>query len=226
MNHCLTVVIPCFNEAATINQCVENVLKSTYVGQLIIVDDGSTDGTKDEIRKLLDPRISIIELSKNSGKGAALAAGFSKAALPFVIIQDADLEYDPSDYSKILAPLLSDKADVVYGSRFTGSDAHRVLYFWHSVGNKLLTLTSNIFTNLNLTDMETGYKCFRLEVIKSIFIEEKRFGVEPEITSKIARGGWRVYEVGISYAGRTYLEGKKIRAKDAFRALYSIVKYR
>ncbi len=225
MNHCLTVVIPCFNEIATINQCVENVLKSTYVGQLIIVDDGSTDGTKDEIRKLLDSRISIIELSKNSGKGAALAAGFSRAMLPFVIVQDADLEYDPSDFSKILDPLLNGKADVVFGSRFSGTDAHRVLYFWHSVANKLLTLASNIFTNLNLTDMETGYKCFRLEVIKSISIQEKRFGVEPEITSKIARGGWRVYEVGISYNGRTYLEGKKIRTKDAFRALYSIVKY-
>lgn len=217
--------MPCFNEIATVNECVTRVLLSTHVGELIIVDDGSTDGTRDVIRQLTDPRIIVIELPRNMGKGMALATGFSRATLPFVIVQDADLEYNPNEYPRILAPLINGDADVVFGSRFVGSDAHRVLYFWHSLANKLLTLTSNIFTNLNLTDVETCYKCFRREVIQSITLKEKRFGVEPELTAKVARGNWRVYEVGISYAGRTYEEGKKIRGKDALRAFYSIIKY-
>jgi glycosyltransferase involved in cell wall biosynthesis len=225
MQSCLTVVMPCFNEIATVNECVTRVLLSTHVGELIIVDDGSIDGTRDVLRQLTDSRIIVIELPKNMGKGAALAAGFSRATLPFVIVQDADLEYNPAEYTRLIAPLINGDADVVFGSRFTGSDAHRVLYFWHSVANRLLTLISNIFTNLNLTDMETCYKCFRREVIQSISLQEKRFGVEPELTAKVARGNWRVYEVGISYAGRTYEEGKKIGVKDALRALYAIVRY-
>lgn len=225
MQSCLTVVMPCFNEIATVNECVTRVLLSTHVGELIIVDDGSIDGTRDVLRQLTDSRIIVIELPKNMGKGAALAAGFSRATLPFVIVQDADLEYSPAEYTRLIAPLINGDADVVFGSRFTGSDAHRVLYFWHSVANRLLTLISNMFTNLNLTDMETCYKCFRREVIQSISLQEKRFGVEPELTAKVARGNWRVYEVGISYAGRTYEEGKKIGVKDALRALYAIVKY-
>jgi glycosyltransferase involved in cell wall biosynthesis len=225
MQSCLSVVMPCFNEIATVNECVTKVLLSAHVGELIIVDDGSTDGTRDVIRQLTDPRIIVIELPKNVGKGAALATGFSRATLPFVIVQDADLEYNPAEYPRLIAPLINGDADVVFGSRFSGSDAHRVLYFWHSVANRLLTLMSNIFTNLNLTDMETCYKCFRREVIQSIRLQEKRFGVEPELTAKVARGNWRVYEVGISYAGRTYEEGKKIGVKDALRALYAIVRY-
>jgi glycosyltransferase involved in cell wall biosynthesis len=225
MQSCLTVVMPCFNEIATVNECVTRVLLSTHVGELIIVDDGSIDGTRDVLRQLTDSRIIVIELPKNMGKGAALAAGFSRATLPFVIVQDADLEYNPAEYTRLIAPLINGDADVVFGSRFTGSDAHRVLYFWHSVANRLLTLISNMFTNLNLTDMETCYKCFRREVIQSISLQEKRFGVEPELTAKVARGNWRVYEVGISYAGRTYEEGKKIGVKDALRALYAIVRY-
>jgi glycosyltransferase involved in cell wall biosynthesis len=187
---------------------VRKVLLSEYVGELIIVDDGSTDGTRDAIRQFTDPRIVIIEQPKNMGKGAALAPGFACATLSFVIVQDADLEYSPTEYPRLLAPLINGDADVVFGSRFVGSDAHRVLYFWHSIANKLLTLASNVFTNLNLTDMETCYKCFRREVIQSITLQEKRFGVEPELTAKVARGNWRVYEVGISYSGRAYEEGK------------------
>jgi len=225
MQSCLAVIMPCFNEIGTVNECVTRVLFSPHVGELIIVDDGSTDGTRDVIRQLTDPRVIVIELPENMGKGAALAAGFSRATLPFVIVQDADLEYNPAEYTRLIAPLVEGDADVVFGSRFSGSDAHRVLYFWHSVANRLLTLISNMFTNLNLTDMETCYKCFRREVIQSITLQERRFGVEPELTAKVARGNWRVYEVGISYAGRTYEEGKKIGFKDALRALYAIVKY-
>jgi glycosyltransferase involved in cell wall biosynthesis len=202
------------------------VLASPFVGQLIIVDDGSTDGTRDLLRQLTDPRVEVYFNETNMGKGSSLARGFKQATRPFVLVQDADLEYDPDEYGMLLGPLLKNKADVVFGSRFTGSGPHRVLYFWHYIANKLLTLLSNAFTNLNLTDMETCYKCFRLEVIQSIQLNEKRFGIEPEITSKISKGSWRVYEVGISYSGRTYDEGKKIGLKDAFRAVYCILKYR
>ena len=223
---CLSIVMPCFNEQQFIYECVNKVLASPFVGQLIIVDDGSTDGTRDLLRQLTDPRVEVYFNETNMGKGSSLARGFEHATRPFVLVQDADLEYDPDEYGMLLGPLLKNKADVVFGSRFTGSGPHRVLYFWHYIANKLLTLLSNAFTNLNLTDMETCYKCFRLEVIQSIQLNEKRFGIEPELTSKISKGNWRVYEVGISYSGRTYDEGKKIGLKDAFRAVYCILKYR
>lgn len=223
---CLSIVMPCFNEERFISECVNRVLASPFVGQLIIVDDGSTDGTRDLLRQLSDPRVEVYFNETNMGKGSSLAKGFKQATRPFVLVQDADLEYDPDEYGMLLAPLLKNKADVVFGSRFTGSGPHRVLYFWHYIANKFLTLLSNAFTNLNLTDMETCYKCFRLEVIQNIQLNEKRFGIEPEITSKISKGNWRVYEVGISYSGRTYDEGKKIGLKDAFRAVYCILKYR
>ena len=218
--------MPCFNEQSTIVECAMKVLQSTHVGELIIVDDGSTDDTRTLLETLSDLRVKVLLQAVNQGKGAALARGFESATLPYVIVQDADLEYDPADYTKLLQPLLDGKADVVFGSRFIGSDAHRVLYFWHSVANRMLTIASNMFTNLNLTDMETCYKCFKREVIQSINLQEKRFGIEPELTSKVARGRWRIYEVGISYSGRTYEEGKKIGPKDAFRAIYCILKYR
>lgn len=223
---CLSIVMPCFNEQQFISECVKKVLASPFVGQLIIVDDGSTDGTRDLLRQLTDPRVEVYFNETNMGKGSSLARGFEHATRPFVLVQDADLEYDPDEYGMLLGPLLKNKADVVFGSRFTGSGPHRVLYFWHYIANKILTLLSNAFTNLNLTDMETCYKCFRLEVIQSIQLNEKRFGIEPELTSKISKGNWRVYEVGISYSGRTYDEGKKIGLKDAFRAVYCILKYR
>jgi glycosyltransferase involved in cell wall biosynthesis len=201
------------------------VLASPYTAEAIIVDDGSTDGTLSIARQLRDPRIRVLAQPDNQGKGAALQRGFAEASSPVVIVQDADLEYDPTDYEELLAPLLADRADVVYGSRFMSGRSHRVLYFWHSVGNRMLTLASNMFTNLNLTDMETGYKAFRREVLESFQIEEKRFGFEPEITAKVAQGHWRVYEVGISYAGRTYAEGKKIGWEDGVRAFYCILRY-
>lgn len=223
----LSVVMPCFNERDTIVQIVNLVLDSAFVGELIIVDDGSTDGTRAILTDLAErhPSLAVTFQPHNQGKGAALRTGFSQATLPYVIVQDADLEYDPADYQQILAPLLAGKADVVFGSRFLGSEAHRVLYFWHSVGNKVLTLASNMFTNLNLTDMETCYKAFRRDVIQSITIEENRFGFEPEITAKVAATGARVFEVGISYNGRTYDEGKKIGWRDGVRALYCIFRY-
>ena len=225
-NRCLSVVMPCFNEQSTIVECAMKVLQSTHVGELIIVDDGSTDDTRTLLETLSDLRVKVLLQAVNQGKGAALARGFEAATLPYVIVQDADLEYDPADYTKLLQPLLDGKADVVFGSRFIGSDAHRVLYFWHSVANRMLTIASNMFTNLNLTDMETCYKCFKREVIQSINLQEKRFGIEPELASKVAKGRWRIYEVGISYSGRTYEEGKKIGPKDAVRAIYCILKYR
>ena len=193
--------------------------------ELVIVDDGSSDGTREILSGYSDDRVRIILQEKNGGKGSALRTGFALTTSDYVIVQDADLEYDPHDFERMLTPLLEDKADVVYGSRFRGSDAHRVFYFWHSVGNRLLTLASNMLTNLNLTDMETCYKCFRREVIQSIQLKENRFGIEPELTGKIAAGKWRVFEVGISYSGRTYEEGKKIGWKDGFSAFYCIVKY-
>jgi len=222
----LSVVIPVFNEIATLDQIIQAVRESPVNKEIILVDDGSTDGSRqllEEYAKADDVRALFHE--RNRGKGAAIQTGLGAAERDLVIIQDADLEYDPREYSKLIQPVLDGKADVVYGSRFKGSEAQRVLYFWHYLGNKLLTLLSNAFTNLNLTDMETCYKLFRREVVQGIEIEESRFGFEPEITAKIARGGWRIYEVGISYAGRTYDEGKKIGWRDGFRAVWCILKY-
>jgi glycosyltransferase involved in cell wall biosynthesis len=223
---CLSVIMPCFNEEATLALVAKQVLESPYTAELIVVDDGSTDASLEIARGLEeDSRIRVVSQVINKGKGAALRSGIAEASAPFVIVQDADLEYDPAEYAHMLAPLLDDRADVVYGSRFQSGAPHRVLYFWHSVGNKLLTLLSNMFTNLNLTDMETCYKAFRRDVIQGITIEEDRFGFEPEITAKLAAGGWRIYEVGISYSGRTYAEGKKIGWRDGIRAIVCILKY-
>jgi glycosyltransferase involved in cell wall biosynthesis len=222
---CLTVVVPCYNEAATIVTLLGRVLASPYVEQVVVVDDGSHDATATMARSVTDGRVSVIAQPRNMGKGAALRRGFAKATAEFVIVQDADLEYDPADYVQLLEPLRSGLADVVYGSRFISDRPHRVLYFWHSIGNRLLTLASNMLTNLNLTDMETCYKAFRREVIQGIELREDRFGFEPEVTAKLAKGGWRIYEVGISYAGRTYAEGKKIGFKDALEGARCIVRY-
>ena len=224
----LSVVIPCYNEKETIVELVNAVLASPYQDkEIIIIDDHSTDGTQEVLKAEIEDRVSrVIYKDKNEGKGAALRSGFEAFTGDVVIIQDADLEYDPNEYQKIITPILNDKADVVYGSRFMGGEPHRVVYFWHRVGNGFLTLMSNFMTNLNLTDMETCYKAFKREVIKSIKVEENRFGFEPEITAKIARKKCRIYEVGISYYGRTYEEGKKIGWKDGFRAIYCIIKYR
>lgn len=219
--------MPIYNEVATVAEVVQTVLKQPLVEELICVNDGSTDGTREILESLAaqDARVRVFHHAANSGKGAALRTGIAQAKAPFVIIQDADLEYDPREYPRILAPILEGHADVVFGSRFMGSEAHRVLYFWHYVGNKFLTLLSNMFTNINLTDMETCYKAFRREIIQSIPIEENRFGFEPEITAKIARLGMRIYEVAVSYRGRTYAEGKKIGWRDGLSALRCILKY-
>jgi glycosyltransferase involved in cell wall biosynthesis len=228
----LSVIIPCYNEEATVEQIVGEVLQADTLGlklDMVIVDDCSTDTTKSKVAALAehDSRIRLVCHDINQGKGAALRTGFAQATGNYVIIQDADMEYDPNEYAKLLAPLLDGRADVVYGSRFSGGHVRRVLYFWHSLGNKVLTLMSNIFTDLNLTDMETCYKVFRREILQQVTVCENRFGFEPEITAKISRLKPlpRIYEVGISYKGRTYAEGKKIGWQDGFRAIYCILRY-
>ena len=222
----LSVIVPCFNEIKTIGEVIENILKSTInPKEIIIVDDFSNDGSREYLKKIKNKKIKTIFHNKNLGKGKALSTGIDFARGQIIIIQDADLEYDPKEYPKVIGPILNGKADVVYGSRFQGGQPHRVVYFWHRVGNGFLTIFSNLFTDLNLTDMETCYKAFRSEIIKNIKIEEKRFGFEPEITAKISKLNCRIYEVGISYYGRTYKEGKKIGWKDGIRAIYCILKY-
>jgi glycosyltransferase involved in cell wall biosynthesis len=223
----LSVIIPCYNEVNTIKQVVQSVTDVIGAeGEIIIVDDCSNDGTRELLEQDIAGRVAhVIYQGVNRGKGAALRAGFAVASKDIVIVQDADFEYDPRDYSVVIEPIVNDHADIVYGSRFMGHRPRRVLYFWHRIGNGLLTFMSNMFTNLNLTDMETGYKAFRRDVIQSIKIEEDRFGFEPEITAKISRGRYRIYEVGIGYFGRTYLEGKKIGWKDGLWAIWCILKY-
>jgi glycosyltransferase involved in cell wall biosynthesis len=225
---CLSVVVPVYNEGATIASVIRTVLAQPLVKEVVIVDDGSKDNTWAALQALPkeDSRVHIYQHLVNQGKGAALRTGFAKATAPLVIVQDADMEYDPSEYWVLVAPIVLGRADVVFGSRFQGSGAHRVLYYWHSLGNVVLTTLSNMCTNLNLTDMETGFKVFKREIIQSIKIEENRFGFEPEITAKVAKvKGVRIYEVPISYYGRTYAEGKKINWRDGFSALRCIFKY-
>jgi glycosyltransferase involved in cell wall biosynthesis len=219
--------MPVYNEAKTVEEVIRKVLEQPEVSELITVNDASSDGTGEVLRELAKsfPKMKVFEHAVNQGKGAALRTGIGHATAPYVIIQDADLEYEPEEYPVLLKPILLGKADVVFGSRFIGGEAHRVLYFWHSIGNQFLTLLSNMFTNLNLTDMETCYKVFRREIIQSITIEENRFGFEPEITAKVARKNVRIYEVAISYHGRTYAEGKKIGWKDGISAIRCILKY-
>ena len=224
---CLSVVMPAYNEEATIQKILGRVLDSPWVSEVVVVDDGSRDRTVELVEKVaaLDERVRLHRQPANAGKGAALRRGFAEATADVVVVQDADLEYDPAEYGDLLEPILDGRADVVFGSRFLAGRPHRVLYFWHSVGNRFLTTMSNMFTNLNLTDMETCYKAFRREVIQSITIEEDRFGFEPEITAKVASAGHVIYEVGISYSGRTYDDGKKIGWRDGVRAVVCIVKY-
>ena len=230
----LTIVIPAYNEAATIHLILDKVLAVSLIGglskEILVVDDHSSDGTYEAVNRYLNEKgsdnIRVLRHPRNKGKGAAIHTGIAEAKGDFVIIQDADLEYDPEEYNLLLKPMLKGMADVVYGSRFLGGNAHRILFFWHSIGNKFLTFLSNMFTNLNLTDMETCYKLFRREIIQSLTLREQRFGFEPEVTAKVARlPGVRIYEVGISYYGRTFAEGKKIGWRDGFRAIYCIIRY-
>jgi glycosyltransferase involved in cell wall biosynthesis len=227
----LSVVIPVYNERETLFEIIRRVLAVPLEldRELVLVDDRSTDGTRDMYPRLEqefpDATIRVFKHEVNQGKGAALRTGYREAKGDVVIVQDADLEYNPNDYPKLLGPILDGRADVVYGSRFVGGEEHRVLYFWHTVGNRFLTLLSNMFTDLNLTDMETCYKVFRAEVLKGITLRSNRFGVEPEVTAKVARGKWRIYEVGISYSGRTYEEGKKITWRDGVKAVLAIIRF-
>jgi glycosyltransferase involved in cell wall biosynthesis len=234
MNKVLSIIIPAYNEATFIGQILQRVvavsLLADYKKEILVVDDASTDATVEIVEKFMadnpDSDIKLIRQNPNQGKGAAIHRGIREASGEFIIIQDADLEYDPREYNLLLQPAIEGMADVVYGSRFVGHQPHRILFFWHSIGNKMLTFTSNMFTNLNLTDMETCYKLFRAEIVKKLNLKEKRFGFEPEVTAKIGRvPGIRIYEVGISYYGRTYNEGKKINWRDGFRAIYCILKY-
>jgi glycosyltransferase involved in cell wall biosynthesis len=221
----LSILIPVFNEAPTIREVLARVLAQPAVAQVVVVDDASSDGTSSILHALsvVEPRLSVLRHSKNLGKGAALRTGIPALAAPVTILQDADLEYDPAEYSALAAPILSGQADAVFGSRFIGGQAHRVLYFWHMAGNRLLTLLSNMRTNLNLTDMECGHKAFRTEKLRAMTLRESAFGIEPELASQAARFGLRVYEVGVSYNGRTYSEGKKITWRDGFDALRAII---
>jgi len=224
----LSIVVPVFNEERTLLKLLEKIQRAEVSGlqkEIIVINDGSTDKTKDILDNFQNKNIKILHHPKNQGKGAALQTGFQAASGEIILIQDADLEYNPDEYTRLVQPILNDQADIVYGSRFVGSQPHRVLYFWHYVGNKLLTLLSNMFSNLNLTDMETCYKTFRREVIQQIKLTEKRFGFEPEFTIKAARQKFRFYEIGISYAGRTYKDGKKVTAKDGWWAVWCIIKY-
>jgi glycosyltransferase involved in cell wall biosynthesis len=222
---CLSVVIPCFNEEETIETLLRKVLDQTSVGQVILVDDGSKDASVKKATSVKDSRLQIHQKEKNEGKGSAIKQGFSLVNMPYVVIQDADLEYDPREYDSLLKPLLSGHADVVYGSRFLSSGARRAVYYWHRVGNKLLTSLSNMFTNIDLTDMETCYKMMKSDIAKELQLNEKRFGLEPEITARLAKLKVRIFEVPISYYGRTYEEGKKITWKDGFSAIRCIVQY-
>lgn len=224
----VSVVVPVYNEERTVAVLLQRVLDAKLnLKEVVVVDDGSKDSTREKVAEMarLDPRIRLLPQRQNGGKGAALHAGFAAATGDIIVVQDADLEYDPAELPRLMIPLESGVADAVFGSRFIGGDAHRVHLFWHMIGNQVLTLLSNMCTNLNLTDMECCYKAFRREVIQSLKLEEKRFGFEPEVTAKIAKKKVRVYEVGVSYFGRTYAEGKKIGWKDGFRALYCIAKY-
>jgi glycosyltransferase involved in cell wall biosynthesis len=221
----LSVIVPVYNERTTILDVYKKITAVDLDKEILLIDDCSTDGTRDIIKRLESEDTKIFFHEKNMGKGAALRTGFRNATGDILLIQDADLEYDPGEYPKLIKPILEGKADVVYGSRFSGGECHRVLFFWHMAGNKFLTLLSNLFTNLNLTDMETCYKVFKRQIFEKIRIEEDRFGFEPEITAKLSKMGARIYEVGISYSGRTYEEGKKIRWKDGFSAIRCILKY-